>query len=111
MKAEVRRAGISFIEATDLSNVIATTDVLYVTRVQQERFATQAEYEAVKDAYIVNNNLLAKAKSQMIVMHPLPRNAEIDPEVDFDSRAAYFRQMKYGLFIRMALLSQVMGRL
>jgi len=109
VKADVRRANIQYQETTSLDSVISKTDVLYVTRVQQERFSSAAEYEAVKDAYVVNNALLAKAKEQMIVMHPLPRNAEIDPEVDFDSRAAYFRQMKYGLFIRMALLSQVMG--
>lgn len=101
VKNEASRAGIPFQETTSLEKVIGQTDVLYVTRVQQERFASQAAYEAVKDAYIVNNDVLSRAKPQMIVMHPLPRNAEIDPEVDFDQlRAAYFRQMRYGLFVR-----------
>ena len=88
VKAEARKAGISIFETTSLESVIAQTDVLYVTRVQQERFASQEEYDSVKNAYIVNNDLLSRAKTQMVVMHPLPRNAEIDPEVDFDSRAA-----------------------
>lgn len=66
----------------------------------RERFSDIAEYEAVKDLYIINNDLLTRAKESAIVMHPLPRNNEIDPEVDFDSRrAAYFRQMRYGLFV------------
>ncbi|KAM0753284.1 putative bifunctional pyrimidine biosynthesis protein PyrABCN [Meredithblackwellia eburnea MCA 4105] len=110
VKAEATKAGISFIETSSLASVIGSTDVLYVTRVQQERFTSVAEYEAVKNEYIVNNELLARAKSHCIVMHPLPRNAELDPEVDFDQRrAAYFRQMRFGLFIRMALLALVLG--
>jgi carbamoyl-phosphate synthase/aspartate carbamoyltransferase len=69
-------------------------------RVFRERFDNPAEYEAVKDLYIIDNDVLARAKPSTIVMHPLPRNNEIDPEVDFDSRrAAYFRQMRYGLFV------------
>lgn len=106
VKAYAKSAGVPFYETTNLDDVIGKSDVLYVTRVQQERFASKEEYDAVKDAYVVNNEVLTKAKENMIVMHPLPRTAEIDPEVDFDSRAAYFRQMKYGLFLRMALLSQ-----
>lgn len=109
VKADVRKAGVHFRETTDLASVIAESDVLYVTRVQSERFADPAEYERVKNSYIVNNDLMSRAKPHMAIMHPLPRNAEIDPEVDFDSRAAYFRQMKHGLFLRMALLSQVLG--
>lgn len=100
VKSEATRAGIQFQEYSSLEKVIGQTDVLYVTRVQQERFTSQASYEAVKNAYVVNNDLLSKAKKHMIVMHPLPRNSEIDPEVDFDPlRAAYFRQMRYGLFV------------
>ncbi|GAA95519.1 uncharacterized protein L969DRAFT_92651 [Mixia osmundae IAM 14324] len=109
VKAEARRQNLRFTETTNLDSVIGSTDVLYVTRVQQERFANQSEYEAVKDAYVVNNDVMSRAKTHMIVMHPLPRNNEIDPEVDYDSRAAYIRQMRYGLFVRMALLSQVLG--
>jgi hypothetical protein len=85
---EARKAGVPISETTSLDSVIGQVDVLYVTRVQQERFASQSEYEAVKDSYIINNDLLSKAKPHTIVMHPLPRNAEIDPEVDFDQRRA-----------------------
>jgi carbamoyl-phosphate synthase/aspartate carbamoyltransferase len=85
---EARKAGISVTETTNLESVVGQADVLYVTRVQQERFASQSEYEAVKDAYIIDNDLLSKAKPHTIVMHPLPRNAEIDTEVDFDQQRA-----------------------
>ncbi|ORX38647.1 putative aspartate carbamoyltransferase [Kockovaella imperatae] len=111
VKSEATKANVRWTEHQTLSDeVIAKSDVLYVTRVQKERFDNLAEYEAVKDLYIINNDVLAKAKESCIVMHPLPRNNEIDPEVDFDTRrAAYFRQMRYGLFVRMALLTLVLG--
>ena len=76
---------------------------------QQERFEHKEEYERLKDVYIVDNKILSHAKEQMVVMHPLPRVNEIREEVDYDHRAAYFRQMRYGLFVRMALLAMVMG--
>ncbi|KAG2214382.1 hypothetical protein INT47_000938 [Mucor saturninus] len=107
----VKAAGIQQNVYATLDEVIGSTDVLYMTRIQKERFETVAEYNRVKDAYILNNDVLSRAKSQMIVMHPLPRVNEIEPEVDFDQRAAYFRQMRYGLFVRMALLALVMGTL
>ncbi|KAJ3122425.1 hypothetical protein HK098_002831 [Nowakowskiella sp. JEL0407] len=107
---EVRKTGVEQNEVSDLADVIPTTDVLYVTRIQKERFATLAEYEAVAGSYVITNKTLRRAKTHMIVMHPLPRVNEIDPEVDFDQRAAYFRQMKYGLYVRMALLAMVCGR-
>ncbi|KAJ2923820.1 hypothetical protein H1R20_g13277, partial [Candolleomyces eurysporus] len=105
-----RKAGIPVTICESLDDVLADTDVLYVTRVQKERFETEAEWMQVKDAYRVDHAVLSRAKDDMIVMHPLPRVNEIDPEVDFDSRrAVYFRQMRYGLFIRMALLASVMA--
>ncbi|ORZ40002.1 protein URA1 [Catenaria anguillulae PL171] len=108
---ELKARGIVQRESTNLDDFIGTTDVLYVTRVQKERFASEAEYNAVKDSYIITNDVMTKAKEHMIVMHPLPRVNEISPDVDFDPRAAYFRQMRYGLFVRMALLAMVMGKL
>ncbi|KAI9265684.1 hypothetical protein EDC94DRAFT_692795 [Helicostylum pulchrum] len=108
---EVAAAGIKQNVYATLDEVIGTTDVLYMTRIQKERFDSEEDYNRVKDAYILNNDVLSRAKSQMIVMHPLPRVNEIEPEVDFDQRAAYFRQMRYGLFVRMALLALVMGTL
>ncbi|KAL1942304.1 hypothetical protein VTO73DRAFT_6368 [Trametes versicolor] len=105
-----RKAGISVYQCESLEEVLAETDVLYVTRMQKERFKDESEWLAVKDAYRVDHAVLSRAKEEMIVMHPLPRVNEIDPDVDFDSRrAVYFRQMRYGLFIRMALLASVMG--
>ena len=89
--------------------IIGRSDVLYCTRVQEERFQDKSEYQRLKDTYIVDNKILHHAKQHMCVMHPLPRTNEIREEVDFDQRAAYFRQMKYGLFVRMALLAMVMG--
>ncbi|KAJ3153260.1 hypothetical protein HDU89_000891 [Geranomyces variabilis] len=108
IRAEIP-AGIPVTETADLDSVMPTTDVLYVTRVQRERFEDPAEYERVKDSYVVSNRTLTHAKRNMVVMHPLPRVGEIDPEVDFDQRAAYFRQMKYGLYVRMAVLALVCG--
>jgi carbamoyl-phosphate synthase/aspartate carbamoyltransferase len=90
VKAEAEKAGIPIIETTSLASVISKTDVLYVTRVQQERFSDPAEYERVKNAYIVNNEVLANAKEHTIVLHPLPRNAELDPSVDVRSFLPFF---------------------
>ncbi|WBW70906.1 carbamoyl-phosphate synthase (glutamine hydrolyzing), aspartate carbamoyltransferase Ura1 [Schizosaccharomyces osmophilus] len=111
VKEDLRASGLNFIEHRELSkDVVAQSDVLYCTRVQKERFSSIEEYEELKDSFIVDNNLLTAAKPHTIVMHPLPRNREISEEVDFDQkRAAYFRQMRYGLYIRMALLACVMG--
>ncbi|PHH86406.1 hypothetical protein CDD83_10296 [Cordyceps sp. RAO-2017] len=89
--------------------VISRSDVLYCTRVQRERFGSGDEYERVRGAYRVDNAALKHAKASMVVMHPLPRNDEVAEEVDFDQRAAYFRQMRYGLYCRMALLALVMA--
>ncbi len=101
LKAEIKKLNIEQNEYDTLDPILATTDVLYVTRVQKERFKDLAEYDRVKDSFIINNAVMRKCKSQMIVMHPLPRVNEIDPEVDFDQRSAYFRQMRYGLYVRM----------
>ncbi|KAF1949118.1 aspartate carbamoyltransferase [Byssothecium circinans] len=103
------RGQLNFVSNELTDEIIAHSDVLYCTRVQKERFADLANYERVKDAFIINNQVLKKAKTTMIVMHPLPRNNEIHEEVDFDPRAAYFRQMRYGLYTRMALLAMVMA--
>ncbi|KAF9195090.1 hypothetical protein BGZ50_005155 [Haplosporangium sp. Z 11] len=110
VKAELTNAEIAFNEYTDLNEVIGDSDVVYVTRVQKERFTDLIEYERVKSAYVINNKMMSKAKTQMVVMHPLPRVSEIEPEVDFDQRAAYFRQMRYGLYVRMALLALVLDK-
>jgi carbamoyl-phosphate synthase / aspartate carbamoyltransferase len=99
-----RKAGVFVRECEAIDEVLSETDVLYVTRVQKERFENEYDWARVKDAYRVDHALLSRAKEDMIVMHPLPRVNEIDPEVDFDSRrAVYFRQMRYGLFVSAVL--------
>lgn len=107
---EVAVKGIPQSEYATLDEVLPQTDVLYVTRVQKERFEDPAEYEKVKGAYVITPEIMQAAKKEMIVMHPLPRVGEIDPSFDDDPRAAYFRQMEYGLYVRMALLAMVLGK-
>ena len=89
--------------------LVARSDVLYCTRIQKERFQNPEAYEKLKDKLVVDNAVLRHAKQKMIIMHPLPRNKEIDEAVDYDQRAAFFRQMRYGLYCRMALLALVMA--
>ncbi|RME70084.1 MAG: aspartate carbamoyltransferase [Chloroflexi bacterium] len=107
---EVIDAGLDVRETHDVADVIENADVLYVTRVQKERFSDLAQYEEVKDHYEITPELMARAKQKMIVMHPLPRVGEIHYAVDADPRAAYFRQVQNGMYIRMALLAAVLGR-
>src|SRR5512136_2119359 len=97
-------------EHSTFDAVLPQTDVLYVTRVQKERFTDEAVYESVKGAYVITPEIMKTAKDQMIVMHPLPRVGEISIDFDSDPRAAYFRQMEYGLYVRMALLAMVLGK-
>jgi aspartate carbamoyltransferase len=106
----VRSHGHKYSITDDVHQVIGEADVLYVTRVQKERFADLAQYDRVKDQYVVDEGLMGKAKQRMIVMHPLPRVNEISYGVDEDPRAAYFRQMRNGMYIRMALLAAVLGK-
>jgi carbamoyl-phosphate synthase/aspartate carbamoyltransferase/dihydroorotase/carbamoyl-phosphate synthase/aspartate carbamoyltransferase len=103
-------AGLDVRETHDVADVIENADVLYVTRVQKERFADLAQYEEVKNYYEITTELMEKAKDKMVVMHPLPRVGEIHYSVDDDPRAAYFRQVQNGMYIRMALLAAVLGR-
>ena len=101
--------GVDVRETHDVADVIENADVLYVTRVQKERFSDLAQYEEVKDHYEITPELMERAKEKMIIMHPLPRVGEIHYAVDSDPRAAYFRQVKNGMYIRMALLAAVLG--
>jgi aspartate carbamoyltransferase len=107
---ELDRKGILQAEFNALDKVIANSDVLYVTRVQKERFEKLDDYESVKGAFVITPDTMKLAKERMIVMHPLPRVGEISMEVDDDPRAAYFRQMEFGLYVRMALLAMVLGK-
>jgi aspartate carbamoyltransferase catalytic subunit len=99
-----------FAEETALDRVLPEVDVVYQTRVQKERFGDRiADYESCRDVYVINPASLQLMKSQAIIMHPLPRLGEITMEVDQDRRAAYFRQARNGLFVRMALLATLLG--
>jgi aspartate carbamoyltransferase catalytic subunit len=102
--------GIKVRETPDVADVIENADVLYVTRIQKERFADPKQYEEVKDCYEITTELMTRAKQNMVVMHPLPRVSEIHYRVDDDPRAAYFRQVKNGMYVRMALLAAVLGK-
>jgi len=108
--AELEAKGVPQASYRELEPVLAQTDVLYVTRVQKERFEDPQAYEAVKGAYIITPETMRQAKEDMVLMHPFPRVGEISMEVDADPRAAYFRQMEYGLYVRMALLAMVLGK-
>lgn len=98
--------GVSYEEERDLAKVVPSADVLYQTRIQKERFTSEAEYENARGQYIIDQHVLNLMKEKSIIMHPLPRAGEISEEVDLDPRAAYFRQAHNGLYIRMALLDQ-----
>ena len=108
--AELNETGLVQHSFTELDAVLPTTDVLYVTRVQKERFDNINEYESVRNAYVITPETMTHAKTDMVLMHPLPRVNEIAMTVDDDPRAAYFRQMEYGLYVRMALLAMVLGK-
>ena len=102
------RSGCEFTEASDLAEVLPGLDVLYMTRVQRERFFNEEDYLRLKDCYILTPDKLAGAKSDLAILHPLPRVNEIDTAIDSDPRACYFRQALYGKFVRMALILKLL---
>ena len=102
-------AGIQYTTAERLESFIGDVDILYMTRVQKERFFNEQDYIRLKDSYILDKAKMKLAKQNMIVLHPLPRVNEIAPEVDDDPRAAYFKQVKYGMYVRMALIAKLVG--
>lgn len=110
IREELDAAGISYSEHESLDEVIGEVDLLYVTRVQKERFTDLDDYERLKNYYIITPDVLRSAQEHTIVMHPFPRVGEITIEVDEDPRAAYFRQVQNGLYVRMAILAGVLGK-
>lgn len=100
---------IEYIETNDIEEYMQDLDILYMTRVQKERFFNEDDYIRLKDYYILNKEKLEKAKEDLCIMHPLPRVNEISTDVDDDKRACYFKQAKYGKFIRMALILKLLG--
>ncbi|WP_286312176.1 aspartate carbamoyltransferase [Romboutsia ilealis] len=109
IKEAIQEQGHAYYETNNLDEVIGSLDILYMTRVQRERFENQEQYEKLKNYYILNKSKMQNAREDMLVMHPLPRVNEIDAEVDFDERAVYFKQAKYGMFVRMALIMKLLG--
>jgi len=105
----LRKEGIEYLETERMDKVMGDLDVLYMTRVQKERFFNEEDYVRLKDSYILDAEKMKLAKKDLIVLHPLPRVNEIAVEVDADPRAAYFKQAKYGMYVRMALLASVLG--
>ena len=99
---------IEYVETNDIEEYLSKLDILYMTRVQKERFFNEDDYVRLKDYYILNKEKLEKAKKDLCIMHPLPRVNEISTDVDEDPRACYFKQAKYGKFIRMALILKLL---
>ncbi len=107
-KEILQKAGIAYVQTTDLEAVMPELDILYMTRVQRERFFNEEDYLRLKDSYILTPEKLANAKADLSILHPLPRVNEISVAVDRDPRAAYFRQVRYGRYIRMALIMKLL---
>ncbi len=105
----IKSKGIPYTQTTDLQSVMSRLDVLYMTRVQKERFFNEEDYLRLKDSYILTPGKLKDAKEDLTILHPLPRVNEISTAVDADPRAAYFRQARNGKFIRMALIMKLLG--
>ena len=105
----LKKKGIPYTQTTDLESVIPQLDILYMTRVQKERFINEEDYLRLKDSYVLTPEKLVNAKSDLSILHPLPRVNEISVAVDKDPRAAYWRQVKNGKFIRMALIMKLLG--
>lgn len=110
IKNEVlEKNNVAYEEVEDLEQNIHKLDILYMTRVQKERFFNEEDYVRLKDSYILNKRKMEAAKKDMIIMHPLPRVNEISYEIDEDPRACYFRQAKLGMYVRMALMTKLLG--
>lgn len=101
--------GIKFFEHTEFTDIISEADIIYMTRVQKERFTDPIEYEKVKNVYILRNSMLDNTKSTMKILHPLPRVNEIHTDVDSNPKAYYFEQALNGVFTRQAIISHIMG--
>jgi aspartate carbamoyltransferase len=106
----LKQKGIKIEETEDMLKAVNASNLVYMTRIQKERFPDLAEYEKVKGSYIINEEFLKKLKKKVTILHPLPRVDEISPEVDTYPGAAYFRQMRNGVFVRMALLAMIFGK-
>ncbi len=109
VKRHIKERNLEYFQYTEMDEVIPKVDILYMTRIQQERFADPVEYERVKNAYVLKNKMLENGKKNLKVMHPLPRVNEITEDVDSNPKAYYFNQAKNGVFVRQALLAIILG--
>ena len=107
-KEVLKKQGIPYVQTTDLESVMPDLDILYMTRVQRERFFNEEDYLRLKDMYILTPDKLANAKEDLSILHPLPRVNEIATSIDDDPRACYFKQAVYGKYIRMALILKLL---
>jgi aspartate carbamoyltransferase catalytic subunit len=109
VKRRIKEHQLEYFQFTDIGEAIPKLDILYMTRIQKERFSDPIEYERVKNAYVLHNEMLKNARPNMKVLHPLPRVNEIDTEVDGNPSAYYFRQAQNGVYVRQALLASILG--
>ena len=109
VKQKIKDLNLTYYQYTDINDVINKVDILYMTRIQKERFSDPIEYERVKNEYILKNDLLDNAKDNMRVLHPLPRVNEISEDVDTNPKAYYFKQAENGVYVRQALLTSILG--
>ncbi len=108
-KLHLQKVGLKYFEYVNLTDQIDDADIIYMTRVQKERFSDPIEYERTKNAYVLKNNMIENTKDNMRIMHPLPRVNEIDTEIDDNKKAYYFEQALNGVYTRQAIISSVLG--
>ena len=109
VKQKIKDNKLEYYQYTDMNEVIPKADILYMTRIQKERFSDPIEYERVKNSYILRNDMLQDAKNTMRVLHPLPRVNEIETDIDQNTKAYYFNQAQNGVYVRQALLASILG--
>lgn len=109
VKEFILASGLTYEQYTDITEVMDKVDILYMTRIQAERFADQIEYERVKNSYILENSMLENSKENLRILHPLPRVNEINEDVDSNKKAYYFKQAQNGVYVRQALLATILG--
>jgi aspartate carbamoyltransferase catalytic subunit len=106
---DIKSKKLSYFQYTDINEVIPKADILYMTRIQKERFSDPMDYEKVKNAYILKNSMLEGSRENLKIMHPLPRVNEINTDVDTNPKAYYFTQALNGVYVRQALLASILG--
>ena len=109
VKKHIKDKKLTYHQYTNLKDVISEVDILYMTRIQKERFSDPIEYEKVKNAYILENSMLDNSKDNLKILHPLPRVNEINEDVDANPKAYYFQQARNGVYVRQALLTSILG--